>query len=50
MTSAAEGEALSLEPAAVMYTLWSGVRKSMPHIPVVVEGGTFVTHPGYTED
>ncbi|MDH3517768.1 MAG: FAD-dependent oxidoreductase, partial [Acidimicrobiia bacterium] len=50
VTSAAEGEALSLEPAAVMHTLWSGVRESLPHIPVVVEGGTFVTHPGYSED
>jgi NADPH-dependent glutamate synthase beta subunit-like oxidoreductase len=47
---AADGEVLSLEPAAVMYTLLEGVAKSMPHIPVMVDGGTFVAHPGYAED
>jgi putative selenate reductase len=48
-TAAADGAALSLEPAAVMYTLLQGVRGSMPHIPVVAGGGTFVAHPGYAE-
>ncbi|MCP3973594.1 MAG: hypothetical protein GY720_03785, partial [bacterium] len=48
-TAASEGEVLSLEPAATMRTLLTGVSKSMPHIPVMVEGGTFVTHPGYEE-
>jgi putative selenate reductase len=49
-TAAAEGEMLSLEPAAVMHTLLTGVATSMPHVPAVVDGGTFVPHPGYTED
>ena len=48
-TAAAEGQTLSLEPAAVMYTLLSGVSASMPHIPVMAEGGTVVEHPGYPE-
>ncbi len=48
--AAAEGEALSLEPAAVMHTLLTGVAQSMPHIPVMTEGGSFVEHPGYRED
>jgi putative selenate reductase len=44
-TGAAEGEALSLEPAAVMATLLAGLSRSMPHIPVAAEGGTFVQQP-----
>jgi putative selenate reductase len=42
---AAEGEELSLEPAAVMATLLAGLDRSMPHIPVAVGGGTFVVEP-----
>jgi NADPH-dependent glutamate synthase beta subunit-like oxidoreductase len=49
-TTASEGEALSLETAAVMHTLMKGVAASMPHIPVMVDGGTLVAHPGYEED
>jgi hypothetical protein len=48
--AAPDGEVLSLEPAAVMYTLLKGVGASMPHIPTMAEAGTFVTHPGYEED
>jgi NADPH-dependent glutamate synthase beta subunit-like oxidoreductase len=48
-TGASEGEVLSLEPAAVMHTLLAGVARSMPHIPVMADGGTFVEHPGYEE-
>ncbi|MCP3973920.1 MAG: FAD-dependent oxidoreductase [bacterium] len=48
-TAASEGEVLSLEPAAIMHTLLRGVSTSMPHVPVIVEDGTFVTHPGYEE-
>ena len=44
-TGAADGEALSLEPAAVMATLLAGLRRSMPHIPVAADGGTFVAEP-----
>jgi putative selenate reductase len=47
-TGAAEGEALTLEPAAVMATLLQGVTGSLPHIPTVVgAGGSRVAHPGY---
>ena len=49
-TGASDGEVLSLEPAAVMHTLMVGVAESMPHIPVKVDGGTFIPHPGYSED
>jgi putative selenate reductase len=45
-TGAAEGEALSLEPAAVMATLLAGVTGSMPHIPTADAGGSRVTQPG----
>jgi putative selenate reductase len=48
-TGAAEGEALSLEPAAVMATLLAGVTGSMPHIPTADAGGSRVAHPGYAE-
>jgi putative selenate reductase len=48
-TGAAEGESLSLEPAAVMATLLAGVTGSLPHIPAAAEGGTRVVHPGYAE-
>ncbi len=42
---AVEGAELSLEPAAVMATLLAGLSRSMPHIPVAGEGGTFVAQP-----
>ncbi len=48
-TGAAEGEPLSLEPAAVMMTLLAGVTGSLPHIPTAAAGGSRVTHPGYAE-
>ena len=48
-TGAAEGEPLSLEPAAVMATLLAGVTGSLPHIPTAAAGGTRVVHPGYAE-
>jgi putative selenate reductase len=44
-TGASEGDELSLEPAAVMAMLLAGLRRSMPHIPVVADGGTFVAEP-----
>jgi putative selenate reductase len=50
LTGAAEGETLSLGPAAVMATLLAGVTGSLPHIPTVADGGaTRVAHPGYAE-
>jgi hypothetical protein len=48
-TGAAEGEGLSLEPAALMATLLSGVTGSMPHIPTVVAGGSRVAPPELAE-
>ena len=50
VTSGSESEVLSLEPAAVMHTLLTGVAGSMPHIPAMVDGGPFIPHPGYVED
>jgi putative selenate reductase len=47
--AAAEEASLSLETAAVMHTLLRGVSRSMPHIPAMASGGTFVAHPGYPE-
>jgi hypothetical protein len=32
--SLADGENLSLEPCAKMLTLLSGIRKSLPHLPI----------------
>ena len=48
-TGAAEGESLSLEPAAMMATLLAGVTGSLPHIPTAAAGGSRVAHPGYAE-
>jgi putative selenate reductase len=49
LEGAAEGEALSLEPAAVMATVLRGVSGSMPHIPVAAVGGSRIGHPGYAD-
>ena len=48
-TGAAEGEPLSLQPAAVMATLLAGVTGSLPQIPTAAAGGSRVAHPGYAE-
>jgi putative selenate reductase len=40
--------AVSLEPAATMYTVWRGLR-SMPHIPRAGVEGALIAHPGYAE-
>jgi putative selenate reductase len=48
-TGSADGETLSLQPAAVMATLLAGVTGSLPHLPVAAAGGTRVAHPGYAE-
>ena len=48
-TGTADGETLSLEPAAVMATVLAGVTGSLPHIPTAADGGTRVVHPGYAE-
>ena len=45
---ATEGQALSLDPAATMYTLWRGLQ-SMPQLPQAKTAGTKVAHPGYEE-
>ena len=44
-TEAAEGDLLSLEPAAVMATILAGVTGSLPHIPVATDDGTRVAAP-----
>ena len=51
-TGAADGEVLTLEPAADMYILLKGLAGSMGHLPVMAADGsrgTFVEHPGYEE-
>jgi NADPH-dependent glutamate synthase beta subunit-like oxidoreductase len=50
--SCADGQPLSLEPAAAMYVLLSGLRSSMMHLPPADDGaapGTRVSHPGYAD-
>ena len=42
---AADGTALSLEPAAEMATLLRGITGSMPHIPAAASGGSRVAAP-----
>jgi putative selenate reductase len=44
---AADGDVLSVEPAAVMVTLLNGLAGSMPHLPTVAEDGTFLAPPGH---
>ncbi len=49
---AADGEVLSLQPAADMFILLRGLQESMGHLPVMAADGsrgTFVSHPGYEE-
>jgi NADPH-dependent glutamate synthase beta subunit-like oxidoreductase len=51
-TGAGEGEVLSLEPAAVMYTLAKGIAGSMGHLPLMPAGDaprSVIAHPGYPE-
>jgi hypothetical protein len=45
---AEDGQALSLDSAASMYTLWRGL-KSMPQLPQAKVPGTLIAHPGYME-
>ena len=47
-TGAAEGERLSLQPAAVMATVLAGVTGSLPHIPTAAPGGSRVAPPALT--
>lgn len=52
VSGAAEGESLSLEPAAVMATLLKGLEGSMAHLPVMAPDGaafSVIAHPGYEE-
>jgi putative selenate reductase len=44
-TGAADGEPLSLQPAAVMATLLTGVTGSLPHIPTAAAAGSRVMPP-----
>jgi putative selenate reductase len=48
-TGAADGEVLSLEPAAVMATLLAGVTGSLPHIPTAAASGSRVPEPAMPE-
>jgi putative selenate reductase len=44
-----DGEAFSLEPAADMYVLLSGLSGSLAHLPAMADAGTRLAHPGYAE-
>jgi hypothetical protein len=47
-----DGDEISLEPAAVMYTIMKGLQDSMPQVPSMPAGGsafTLIGHPGYEE-
>jgi len=46
---AADGDSISLEPAAAMYAFWKGLASSMPQVPLAASGGTRVEHPGYRD-
>ena len=48
--SAADGQSVSLEPAAQMYAFWRGLSGSLPQVPMAGVEGTKVEHPGYPED
>jgi putative selenate reductase len=41
----AVGTRVSLEPAAIMYSLWTGLDASMPELPTSVDGGTRIDAP-----
>ncbi len=47
------GVALSLEPAATMYVLLTGLRQSLPQLPTALPpelaNSGKITHPGYAE-
>jgi putative selenate reductase len=54
VTAAAQaGDRLPLEPAATMYVLLNGLRKSLPHLPVALPAEAAdagrIPHPGYAE-
>jgi putative selenate reductase len=44
-----DGAAPSLEPAAVMATLMTGITGSLPQIPTARRGGSRIAHPGYQD-
>jgi NADPH-dependent glutamate synthase beta subunit-like oxidoreductase len=46
---AVDGQLVTLEPAAQMYTLWRGLAGSMPQVPLAGVTGTRIGHPGYEE-
>jgi len=44
-SSASDGDEISVEAAATMYALWTGINSSMPEIPIAGEPGTRLTAP-----
>lgn len=50
---ARNGDALSLEPAATMYALLNGLKKSLPFLPAALAPGLIangkIPHPGYVD-
>ena len=45
--SASDGDEISVEAAATMYALWTGINSSMPEIPIAGEPGTRLTAPTF---
>ncbi len=44
---ASEGDEISVEAAATMFALWTGLDASMPEVPVAGEGGTRLAAPTF---
>jgi len=42
-----DGDEISVEAAATMYALWTGINTSMPEIPIAGEAGTRLTAPTF---
>ena len=44
-----DGDAVSVEAAATMFALWTGLEGSMPEVPVAGEGGTRLAAPTFAD-
>ena len=43
--AASDGDELSLEAAATIFTVWKGINDSMPEVPLATELGTRIAEP-----
>jgi hypothetical protein len=44
-----DGDDVSVEAAATMFALWTGLEASMPEVPVAGEGGTRLAAPAFAD-